>query len=46
MRRAEQFKKIFTAGTVVALAAALTVGCGSKSAGSDKVVIGSKNYRK
>lgn len=44
MRRAEKFKKIFTAGTVVALAAALTVGCGSKSAGSDKVVIGSKNF--
>lgn len=44
MRRKEAFKKVFTAGTVVALAAALTVGCGSKSAGSDKVVIGSKNF--
>lgn len=44
MRRKDAFKKVFTAGTVAALAAALTVGCGSKGASSDKVVIGSKNF--
>ena len=44
MRRAEKFKKLFTVGTVAALAAALTVGCGGKSGSSDKVVIGSKNF--
>ena len=44
MRRKDAFKKVFTAGTVAVLAAALTVGCGSKDANSDKVVIGSKNF--
>lgn len=44
MRRKDAFKKVFTAGTVAVLAAALTVGCGSKGANSDKVVIGSKNF--
>lgn len=42
MRKKDILKRVFIAGTALTLITALTAGCGNK--GTDKVVIGSKNF--